>query len=204
MPIFYTLMEKYPTPRDLANARVEDVVEVIRCLGFQNQRARKCESMARVWVECPPVRVRRWAKRDYPRKGDGRGMKRDEWLGDEGEEGAVSGDGVVAAWEISHLPGLGAYAHDSRRMFCRDKLRGLAEGWNGEGAKPTAPATKQDVDEGLTADLNGDEQQCEPLPTESEEKYIPFEPEWKRVLPTDKELRAWLTWMLAEGGLGVE
>jgi len=198
MPVFYDLIERYPTPHDLAGARVEDVVDVIRCLGFQNQRARKCVAMARVWVGLDdgagePKRGRRWAKRDYPQKGDGRGVKVDEWLGDEDER---------VAWEISHLPGLGAYAHDSWRMFCRDKLRGLADGWNGEGANE---ATTQESGADTEGRVIGEPQSPndEPASTASEQdpvSTVPFEPEWKRVLPTDKELRAWMTWMWLKEG----
>jgi endonuclease III len=201
MPVFYDLMGRYPTPRDLACARVEDVVDVIRCLGFQNQRARKCVAMARVWVGMDdgagePRRGKRWAKKDYPKKGDGRGMKADEWLDDEDER---------VAWEISHLPGLGAYAHDSWRMFCRDKLRGLADGWNGEAAKPTNEATRQENGANTEGRVNGERQfhNGKSASTESEQNpvsTVSFEPEWKRVLPTDKELRAWMTWMWLKEG----
>jgi hypothetical protein len=59
----------------------------------------------------------------------------------------------------------GPYALDSWRIFCRDILRGVATGWNGEGAK----------EEG-------------------------FQPEWMRVLPEDKELRAYLRWMWLKEG----
>jgi methyl-CpG-binding domain protein 4 len=155
MPIFFRLMERYPTPQDLASAKVEDVTEMIHELGFQNQRARKCVNMANMWTERPPAKGKRYRKVNYPVKGDGRDVKEDEVVG-EGDE--------RVAWEISHLPGLGPYSHDSWRMFCRDVILGNAEGWNGEGAA-----------EG-------------------------FEPEWKRVLPLDKELRAWLTWMWLKEG----
>jgi endonuclease III len=157
MPVFYQLMSRYPTPTDLANAEVSDVTSIIYVLGFQNQRARKCVAMAKVWVEKPPERGKRYKKQNYPSKGDGRDVGNGEVLDDN--------DGRVA-WEISHLPGLGPYSHDSWRMFCRDKLRDLAKNWNGEGAE------------------NPDS----------------FEPEWKRVVPLDKELRAWLTWMWLKEG----
>ena len=157
MPVFYQLMERYPTPAELAEAEVSDVTSIIQKLGFQNQRARKCVGMAKVWCERLPIKGARWRKVDYPRKGDGRGVKEGEVLED--------GDDRVG-WEIAHLPGVGAYAHDSWRMFCRDVLLGRAQGWDGEGAE------------------------------------VGFEPEWKRVLPLDKELRAWMTWMwLKEGWL---
>ncbi|EOD49218.1 putative methyl- binding domain-containing protein 4 protein [Neofusicoccum parvum UCRNP2] len=94
---------------------------------------------------------------NYPTKGAQRDIKPFEILGDD--------DPRVAAFEIAHLPGCGAYALDSWRIFCRDPLRGVALDWNGAGV--------------------GDEG---------------FEPEWKRVRPTDKELRAFLRWMwLREG-----
>ena len=155
MPVFFQLLERYPTVADLASADVADVTTIIHRLGFQNQRARKCVGMAKAWLEQEPVKGRRWRKLNYPNKGDGRDVKADEVMDE---------DDARVAFEISNLPGLGPYSHDSWRMFCRDKLRGLAESWNGEGA---------------SAD---------------------FEPEWKRVLPTDKELRAYLTWMWLKEG----
>lgn len=155
MPVFYQLMERYPTVADLAAARVEDVTEMIRKLGFQNQRARKIVQMSKNWLERPPELGKRMRKHNYPKKGDGKDVKADEVIGDEDER---------VAWEISHLPGLGAYSHDSWRMFCRDKMKGIASDWLGA-----------DAPDG-------------------------FEPEWKRVLPTDKELRAWCTWMWLKEG----
>ncbi|KIX00519.1 uncharacterized protein Z518_10659 [Rhinocladiella mackenziei CBS 650.93] len=157
MPVFYQLMSKYPTPADLAHAEVADITSVIYGLGFQNQRARKCVAMAKVWIEKPPEKGKRYKKLNYPLKGDSKDIKDGETLGD---------DDNRVAWEISHLPGLGPYSHDSWRMFCRDALRGIAKSWNGEGAKD--PET--------------------------------FEPEWKRVIPLDKELRAYLTWMWLKEG----
>ena len=76
-------------------------------------------------------------------------------------------------------------------MFCRDQLRGLAEGWNGEGASARRTTTTTTTTEptsasaGLSAGVDHD---------------VPFEPEWKRVQPTDKELRAWTTWMWLKEG----
>lgn len=155
MPIFFHLMQRYPTMAELAAADVEDVVGIIHRLGFQNQRARKCIEMAKTWLKGAPEQGKRYRKLNYPIKGDGRDISIDEVIADEDNR---------VAWEIAHLPGLGPYSHDSWRIFCRDKLRGLSEAWNGEGA------------------ADG------------------FEPEWKRVLPKDKELRAYLTWMWLKEG----
>ena len=157
MPIFYQLLNRYPTPADLAAADVGDITNIIYVLGFQNQRARKCVEMAKVWIERPPERGKRYRKLNYPSKGDGRDVKEGDIIDDNDSR---------VAWEISHLPGLGPYSHDSWRMFCRDKLRGLSSSWNGE------------------------------------DSYDPdnFEPEWKRVVPLDKELRAYLTWVWMKDG----
>jgi methyl-CpG-binding domain protein 4 len=84
----------------------------------------------------------------------GRDIKKDEILTDDDER---------IAWEIGHMT-QGPYAIDSWRIFCRDELRCVARGWNGEGAA-----------EG-------------------------FQPEWMRVLPEDKELRAYLRWMWLKEG----
>ena len=142
MPVYFELMEHYPTISDLAAAQLEDVVVIIHKLGFQNQRARKCIALARAWLQHAPRRGMRYRRLNYPRKGDGRDIGVDE---------AVEDDDTRIAWEVAGLPGIGAYSIDSWRIFCRDKLRGLATSWNGEGAK--------------AAD---------------------FEPEWTRVIPTDK------------------
>jgi hypothetical protein len=162
-------MSKYPTPADLAVAEVSEITSMIYGLGFQNQRARKCVSMAQAWLERPPERGKRYRKLNYPVKGDGRDVKEDEILDD---------SDTRVAWEISHLPGLGPYSHDSWRMFCRDTLRGVAKGWNGEDANTTNSS----------------------FTNTSNAKAASFEPEWKRVLPLDKELRAWLTWMWMKEG----
>ena len=154
IPVFYELMEKYPSPESLFAANRDDIVPLIRHLGLQNQRAGTYQTYAQIWLEDPPAKGKRYAVRDYPTKGAGRDIKKGEILSDEDER---------VAWEIGHMTH-GPYAIDSWRIFCRDVLRGVADGWNGEGAE-----------EG-------------------------FQPEWMRVLPEDKELRAYLRWMWLKEG----
>lgn len=165
MPVFHQLMEAYPSAAALARATVDEVTTVIRTLGFQNQRAKKCIEFAQAWVAQPPARGKRYRKLHYPQKGHGKDVKAGQVLDDHDPR---------AAWEISHLPGLGPYSHDSWRMFCRDELRGLASDWLGSSAQPMHDAAG---------------------------RQFKFEPEWKRVLPEDKELRAWMTWMWLKEGL---
>jgi len=155
IPVYYALMEAYPTPESLAEANKEDIVDIIRHLGFQNQRAEKYQSYAKKWLSDPPEKGKRYAIKGYPAKDSGRDIKKDEIVTDADER---------EAWEIGHITS-GRYALDSWRIFCRDMLRGLATGWNGEDSK--------------------------------EEN---FQPEWMRVLPEDKELRAYLRWMWLKEG----
>ncbi|KAB8210175.1 hypothetical protein BDV34DRAFT_209601 [Aspergillus parasiticus] len=111
---------------------------------------------ADTWMSQPPKKDERYRKLHYPCKLDGRDVRPQECIDDTDPR---------VAWEVAHLPGVGAYSLDSWRIFCRDELRGLAKDWKGSGA--------------ATAD---------------------FVPEWKSVLPHDKELRAYLTWMWLKEG----
>lgn len=156
LPVLFKVFERYPTIDAMANADHKELVDMIHCLGFQNQRANKCITLAQTWQTDPPSKDRRYRRMHYPRKLDGRDVGRDECIDDEDHR---------SAWEVAHLPGVGAYSLDSWRIFCRDELRGGATDWKGSGA--TDPA---------------------------------FVPEWKSVLPMDKELRAYLTWMWLKEG----
>ena len=155
IPVFYELVDKYPSPESLVAADLEDIVFIIRHLGLQNQRANTYHMYAKIWLEDPPTKGKRYPVPGYPTKSSGRDVKRDEIL---------CNDDARDAWEIGHMT-KGPYALDSWRIFCRDILRGEATGWNGEGSA-----------------------------TEG------FQPEWMRVLPEDKELRAYLRWMWLKEG----
>lgn len=156
LPVLFKVFERYPTIEAMAKANPPELVSMINCLGFQNQRARKCITLAQTWLSDPPNKSKRYRKLHYPRKLDGRNVGREECIDEED---------LRVAWEIAHLPGVGAYSLDSWRIFCRDELRGKASDWKGTDA------------------------------TE-----VGFVPEWKCVLPHDKELRAYLTWMWLKEG----
>ncbi|KAL9607013.1 MAG: hypothetical protein Q9167_008033, partial [Letrouitia subvulpina] len=111
LPYFWSFIEKYGNPRELAQAEVEDVRFFFEHLGLQNQRARRCIALARTWVERPPGIEKKWKKVG----------KRLVEVVDDSE-----GEGEREGWEIGHLP-VGKYGVDSWRMFCRDSLRGLRE-----------------------------------------------------------------------------
>jgi endonuclease III len=156
LPVLFKVFDRYPTIEAMAAADESELVSMIRCLGFQNQRARKCIALAKTWLTNPPHKNKRYRKLHYPRKLDGRDIGRDEHIDEEDPR---------VAWEIAHLPGVGAYSLDSWRIFCRDELRHKASDWQGTGAAE-----------------------------------VGFVAEWKCVLPQDKELRAYLSWMWLKEG----
>lgn len=156
IPMFHAVMQRYPTATDLVHANISDLAAMIKNLGLQNSRANTLVNLAKTWIEEPPVKGKRYRTLNYPVPGAGRDIRPSEVLDDDDER--------QGAFEIGHLPGCGSYAMDSWRIFCRDRLRGLALGYNGDGANET------------------------------------FQPEWTRVVPKDKELRAFLRWSwLREG-----
>jgi hypothetical protein len=157
-PIFWNLKELYPTPEALSQADEKDLVSMIETLGLQNQRAKRLILIAKAWFANPPAKNQRYRTLNYPAKGDGKDIKKDQTIDEDADD-------CEGALEIGHIPGCGPYAWDSWRIFCRDVQRGLAQDFNG----------RRSGKEG-------------------------FEPEWQRVVPLDKELRACLRWMwLREG-----
>ncbi|KAL8832846.1 MAG: hypothetical protein Q9191_000030 [Dirinaria sp. TL-2023a] len=177
LPVFFALMERYPTPEALAEAELEDIVGFFSTLGLQNQRAKKVLGLAKEWVSEAPSRGRRWRRKDYPQKRDGRDIRAEEEpIADDDEDPRV-------AWEVGRLPGIGAYGIDSWRIFCRDRLRGIEAPIMSEYVSPL-PST---ADEG--GDTHDNDKKAEHEMREKEMKG-----EWTRVLPLDKELRAYLRW----------
>ncbi|WPH03594.1 Hypothetical protein R9X50_00647600 [Acrodontium crateriforme] len=179
VPIFWGLKKRWPTPEILAEANQSEICDYIRCLGLQNRRSEKLIALAKQWIHDPPRKGYRWRTLHYPSPGDGKEYKPRTFI--EGD-----GDSCEGGVEIGNLVGTHRYAWDSWRIFCRDVFRGVARGYNGEGADelrqaPTTPTTSETHETHET-------QPTSPTP-------LPFEPEWKRVLPTDKELRATLRWM---------
>lgn len=197
IPVLFQLFQRYPTISDMACAKHADIVDIIRGLGFQNQRATKFIALARKWLESPPERGRRYRKLNYPCKRDGADVAPDEVVGDEEDEEDVEeerggrdqedtsstragGCRTRVAWEIAHLPGIGAYAIDSWRIFCRDRLRYYHE--EAETAETDSFNTTFTKHKSRGRGANN------------------YEPEWKRVLPHDKELRAYLSWKWLKEG----
>jgi methyl-CpG-binding domain protein 4 len=123
-PVLFALLAKYPTPKDLSVASLDNLTEMLQPLGLHNIRALRLIALANAWLAAPPCKERRYRKMHYPVKGSGKDIKPGETLGLEDDR---------EGWEIAHLPGVGAYALDSYRIFYRDVLRGV------EGTKSVEP-----------------------------------------------------------------
>ncbi|KAL8806213.1 MAG: hypothetical protein Q9182_001488 [Xanthomendoza sp. 2 TL-2023] len=146
MPVFYSFKARFPDASSLAAADHAEVVSFFQNLGLQNQRAKKCIALAKAWLEHPPAKGKRWRRLHYPKLGDGKDIKSsEEAIADETEDPRV-------AWEVGHLPGIGAYA--------------------------TLPELPANSDADARKSIEG----------------VEMRKEWTRVLPLDKELRAYLRW----------
>jgi methyl-CpG-binding domain protein 4 len=115
-PVLFALLAEYPTPEDLSSASLKDLTTMLQPLGLHNIRAMRLIALANAWLEAPPSQERRYRKLHYPSRGCGTDVKPGEVLGLEDER---------EGWEIAHLPGMGAYALDSYRIFYRDTIRGI-------------------------------------------------------------------------------
>ncbi|KAH3957239.1 hypothetical protein HBI56_230200 [Parastagonospora nodorum] len=128
-PILFAVLARYPTPEDLSSADLEELTTMLQPIGLHNIRAMRLIAMAKAWLAAPPSRERRYRKLHYPTKGCGTDIRPNEVLGPEDER---------VGWEIAHLPGMGAYALDSYRIFFRDTLRcvTLSKGVEPEWKRP--------------------------------------------------------------------
>jgi methyl-CpG-binding domain protein 4 len=141
-PVLFELLVAYPSPLELSTASLKDLTTMLQPIGLHRIRAARLIALAEAWLSAPPCKERRYRRLHYPNHGCGADVKPGEVLGPDDER---------EGWEIAHLPGMGAYALDSYRIFYRDRLRGIE------------PASG-------------------------------VEPEWKRVVPMDKELKPYLKW----------
>jgi hypothetical protein len=141
-PVLFEILVAYPSPLELSTASLKTLTTMLQPIGLHRIRAARLIALAEAWLSAPPCKERRYRRLHYPDHGCGTDVKPGEVLGPDDER---------EGWEIAHLPGMGAYALDSYRIFYRDRLRGIE------------PASG-------------------------------VEPEWKRVVPMDKELKPYLKW----------
>ncbi|KAK0656408.1 DNA glycosylase, partial [Cercophora newfieldiana] len=175
LPVFHELIALYPTPQDIATADEAVIRDMMKPLGLSHVRTRKIVNMARIWTAQPPCREVRIGVRGYPDRGDG---------------GDVKGGEVFGAEDLPEEE------EEERDRLADAKRRGVGCAWEighvttGAYALDSWRIFCRDVLLGRAEDWKG--------------KGAPkgFQPEWMRVLPRDKELRACLRWMwMGEGWL---
>ncbi|KAI0398444.1 DNA glycosylase [Xylariaceae sp. FL0594] len=202
LPVFRELMERYPTPEALAAAEnTEAIVSAISHLGLGVVRAATIQRYARMWLENPPRKGVVYPVKNYPLPpplsgtGTGPGRKEEECLnaggrgifvspeelgGEEAEgEGGGGGDSAIP----KPVPTSSAttttteweIGHMTQGPYSLDSWRIFC----------------RDVLRGVSQDWKGH--------TTTNSNKV-FQPEWMRVLPRDKELRACLRWMWMQEG----
>ncbi|ETW78462.1 hypothetical protein HETIRDRAFT_241856, partial [Heterobasidion irregulare TC 32-1] len=117
LPIFWHLMDKWPSPSALARADVTEVVDAIRSLGLQATRGARLVAMSRAYLfRAPPAAVAPEPARAVCRS--------KYYPVDAPERPSESAPGKQQRrarrpiTPISGLPGSGQYAEDSYRIFC--------------------------------------------------------------------------------------
>lgn len=181
LPVFKELMTKWQTPAELAAANPKLIKDLIEKLGLAERRCELIQKYARIWVQNPPSKNTRYGVRDYPCKGDGQDIKTGEEFGPEDRQADMI---VVGLPQQNPQPEANIQA----------KTRGHGTSWE-IGHITCGPYTIdswrifcRDVLLGRAEDWKGKGRE----PT--------FQPEWMRVLPQDKELRACLRWLWMKEG----
>ncbi|KAI1202406.1 DNA glycosylase [Nemania serpens] len=172
IPVFRALMGKYPTPRDIAAAHVADITAMIQHLGLGVVRAATIQRYARIWLDDPPRNGIRYAVRNYHCAATAAADDA-SGIGGADEEGILYGDSGTATMTTTSSSAW-EIGHMTQGPYALDSWRIFC----------------RDVLRGVAADWKGGGREGE------------FQPEWMRVLPRDKELRACLRWMwMREGWL---
>lgn len=187
IPVFRQLMERYPTPEALAAADPVVIEAMMHHLGLSNQRTEAIQKYARIWLERPPCKDVRYGVKNYPQKGDGKDVRAGEVFGPEDVDGEK--DMVVKSNSPDN--------YDSSKendTLAKTKARGFGTSWeighltSGRYALDSWRIFCRDVLLGRAEDWKG------------KGRDPAFQPEWMRVLPEDKELRACLRWMWMREG----
>lgn len=186
IPVFRQLMERYPTAQALVEADSADIEAMMHHLGLSNQRTKTIQKYARTWLERPPSKDLRYGIKDYPQKGDGKDVRAGEMFGPE-DPYSDKGDGAVGSPDSS-----GSSKENDPQA--KTTARGHGTAWEighlttGRYALDSWRIFCRDILLGRAQDWKGKGQDGT------------FQPEWMRVLPEDKELRACLRWMWMREG----
>ncbi|KAJ7062500.1 DNA glycosylase [Mycena amicta] len=102
IPVFWEIMTRWSTPFALSQATESTLVELLTPLGTQNRRAERLIALSRTYLVDPPSAYdSRRSRASGPLISPRKRLR-------------------YPATPISHLPGAGAYALDSYRIFCAE------------------------------------------------------------------------------------
>ncbi|KIM61261.1 hypothetical protein SCLCIDRAFT_54412, partial [Scleroderma citrinum Foug A] len=131
---FWKIVNRWPTPRELIDAPLDELVELLRPLGFYNKRAKWFKEISQRYIDDPPryansrpeAELTIASQRPCTRQTRSRARVSSSY----------------PHTPISHFPGVGPYALDSFRIFCRSSLEPEADTTN-EVWKQVMPSDKE-------------------------------------------------------------
>lgn len=186
IPLFRQLMARFPTPEALANADPAEIIDLIRPLGLSVNRCSVIQKYARMWIVSPPCKDKRYGVRNYPGPGDARGVTVGEEFGAEPDDFYCNYSGKQGSQGIG---GRDDDGDDTTNTIKIAKEHAIGSAWEighltqGPYALDSWRIFCRDKLLGRAEDWKG------------KGRHPEFQPEWMRVLPRDKELRACLRWM---------
>ncbi|KAH7882013.1 DNA glycosylase [Phlebopus sp. FC_14] len=135
IPVFCKIVSRWPTPQDIVDAPLNELVDLLRPLGLYNKRAKWLKDISQLYMDDPPR---------YP-------SPNPDVLSPEAPMPMSQGSSQsnfktrnrnpsYPDTPISHFPGVGPYALDSFRIFCKSTLE---EGTRNDEWKNVMPADKE-------------------------------------------------------------
>lgn len=181
LPVFHEVKKMWPTSAELAAADPSEIKGLIHRLGLGSKKCESIQKLASTWTRQPPTKETRYGLKDYPYKGNGKDVTSGELFGPEDNQGDV----------IIIEP---SQENDDSQNAVKTKARGNGTAWEighltqGAYAIDSWRIFCRDVLLGRAEDWKG------------KGREATFQPEWMRVQPDDKELRAFLRWMWMKEG----
>ncbi|KAK0392842.1 hypothetical protein NLU13_2336 [Sarocladium strictum] len=174
VPVFEKVKARFPSPSDIANpANAEAILDMIRPLGLAKNRLAFLQKYGRGFLTSPPTSERRYRVPGYDHREPGYDHREPDSPRDDALPGATSDDGMLtSSREDADETDAWEIGHLTKGKYALDSWRIFC----------------RDELLGRAGDWNG-------LGREGE-----FQPEWMRVRPDDKELRAYLRWLWMRDG----
>ncbi|KAG6005258.1 hypothetical protein E4U21_000295 [Claviceps maximensis] len=171
IPVFHKVRERFPSPRQLADPRnAEELVSMIRHLGLAKNRLKSIQKYATLFLESPPMSGTLHRVRNYD--------KRDNAFGFGDMFSTGSSNPNLDPFHTADS-GIGMASMEAWEIGHMTQGKYTLDSWR---------IFCRDMLLGRAEDWNGKGREPE------------FQPEWMRVMPQDKELRAYLRWMWMREG----